>query len=96
MNIDLRESPSYVLFGGKAIKLYKKSIDKLKESKTIQYKIARVQNTQEFFEEMKKWDDCLEIPYQDYMILFMNQDQNQNKSKPNFLKRIFKKLKVNQ
>lgn len=60
-------SITYVLFGKEAIFIYQISLDKLLRTEDIKYDIGEFSTIKKFKEESEKWDDFIEIEFEDYL-----------------------------
>ncbi|MEE9377509.1 MAG: hypothetical protein V3V33_05690 [Candidatus Lokiarchaeia archaeon] len=70
--MQLYTSKTYVLFGGKeVITIFKLSVRQLLMSTDITYNMCPFGDSEQglFFKEKNKWEDCLEISYDNYIIL---------------------------
>lgn len=79
--IENKETPTYVLFGSNAIELYKISIEELLKQRSIRFHIGKYSDLNEFFKERQRWDDCIEIPFQDFVKLDLYKNAQDQKSK---------------
>jgi len=70
--------PTYVLFGKKAIELYKSSIESLVLSNDLKYNVGAYTNVSTFIADKNCWNDFTIIDKNDYTKLMKHIKANKN------------------
>ncbi|MCB0459505.1 MAG: hypothetical protein R2821_12850 [Flavobacteriaceae bacterium] len=87
---------TYVLFGEKAVNLYKISFKLLMNSTDeFDFKVGAYHEVKDFVEETKKWEGFIEITYEEYEQLLekavrLPEEKTSKKAKKGFFSNFFK------